>query len=32
LLYQVGAVQARCLLHAGGTPLFETSEASGATT
>jgi oligopeptide/dipeptide ABC transporter ATP-binding protein len=32
LLYQVGDVQARCLLHAGGTPVLETSEASGATT
>jgi oligopeptide/dipeptide ABC transporter ATP-binding protein len=32
LLYQVGEVQARCLLHAGGATLLETSEASGATT
>jgi peptide/nickel transport system ATP-binding protein len=32
LLYQVGDVQARCLLHAGAAPLLETSEASGATT
>ena len=32
LLYQVGDVQARCLLHAGGAPVLEASEPSGATT